>query len=155
MNPLIGIAASLFPHILNAIGGSGTSSNKVTDTVINAVKNIVGTDNEVEAQQKIAADPKLAADLRTELARIALEETKVRLDAEQKQRDAALAAEQKQRETALENLKVRLEDEQKTRLADLESTSRARSFHRDLITSKSPMAWVPPLLSIIVTVGFF
>jgi hypothetical protein len=167
MGPFIAIAASLFPEILKTIAGGGLGgTGKVAETVEKVVKDVTGTDNDQEAARKIAEDPVVAAKLRTDLANIALEETRLRVAAEQKEREAQIAAEQKQREAqlaadqqkrdaAFAELKLKMEDEQKRYLEGLKDTAAARSFQRDLISSGSPVVWVAPLLSIIVTVGFF
>jgi D-alanyl-D-alanine carboxypeptidase/Transglycosylase SLT domain len=149
MNPLIAIAANLFPEIMKAIAGD--RAQKVAATVSKVVADAVGTDDPVQAERTLAQDPAVAAQLRTDLARIALEETRLRLDAEQRQR-----------ETAVSELKVRTDADQSRRQtgldrhrADLEDTSGARGMQRALASSQSGVAWVAPALSLVVTVGFF
>ncbi|MCA6115683.1 M15 family metallopeptidase [Bradyrhizobium sp. WSM 1738] len=167
MGPFIAIAANLFPQILQAIAGSQSEGGKkVIETVEKVVKQVTGTEDDQEAARKIAEDPVVAAKLRTDLANIALEETRLRVAAEQKERDAQRAAElkereaqnaaeQQKREAAFAELKLRLENEQNRYLEDLKDTAGARDFQKGLVSSGSMVAWVAPALSIIVTVGFF
>jgi hypothetical protein len=149
MSPLIAIAATLFPEIIKAIAGdrAGTVADRVTRAVTDSVK----TKDPVHAQQQLTQNPQTAESLREKLAQIALEETKVRLDDEQRQREAALA-----------DLKIRAEFERQRRQTELDSRrvdgedrSGARILQRDLSSGQSPVAWVAPALSMIVTVGFF
>jgi hypothetical protein len=149
MSPLIAIAATLFPEIIKAIAGdrAGTVADRVTRAVADSVK----TKDPVQAQQQLTQNPQIAESLREKLAQIALEQTKVRLDDEQRQREAALA-----------DLKIRAEFESQRRQTELDSRrvdgedrSGARILQRDLSSARSPVAWVAPTLSLIVTVGFF
>jgi hypothetical protein len=149
MSPLIAIAATLFPEIIKAIAGdrAGTVADRVTRAVADSVK----TKDPVQAQQQLTQNPQIAESLREKLAQIALEQTKVRLDDEQRQREAALA-----------DLKIRAEFESQRRQTELDSRrvdgedrSGARILQRDLSSARSPVAWVAPTLSMIVTVGFF
>ena len=167
MGPFIAIAANLFPQILQAIAGStGDGGNKVIQTVEKLVKQVTQTDNIEEATRKIAEDPVVAAKLRTDLANIALEETRIRVAAEQKEREAQFAAEQQRREAenaaeqrrrdaAFAELKLRMEDEHNRYVEGLKDTGAARDYQAGLISSGSLVAWIAPALSIIVTVGFF
>jgi hypothetical protein len=167
MGPFIAIAANLFPQILQAIAGSqNEGGKKVIETVEKVVKHVTGTEDDQEAARKIAEDPVVAAKLRTDLANIALEETRLRVAAEQKERESQRAAEQQQREAenaaeqqkrdaAFAELKLRMENEQNRYLEGLKDTAAARDFQRGLTSSGSLVAWVAPALSIIVTVGFF
>jgi hypothetical protein len=149
MSPLIAVAATLFPEIIKAIAGdrAGTVADRVTRAVTDSVK----TKDPVQAQQQLTQNPQVAEDLREKLAQIALEQTKVRLDDEQRQREAALA-----------DLKIRGQFESERRQTELDSRrvdgedrSGARILQRDLSSAQSPVAWVAPTLSLIVTVGFF
>ena len=88
MSPLIAIAATLFPEIIKAIAGDRAGT--VADSVTRAVTNSVKTNNPVQAQQQLAQNPQIAEDLREKLAQIALEQTRIKLDDEQRQREAAL-----------------------------------------------------------------
>src|SRR5262245_32386700 len=149
MGPLIAIAATLFPEIIKAIAGdrAGTVANSVTKVVTDSVK----TNDPVQAQKELAQNPQIAEDLREKLAQIALEQTRIKLDDEQRQREAAL-----------EELKIRAESETQKRQAELDSRrvdgedrGGARNLQKDLSAVRSPVAWVAPTLSLIVTVGFF
>jgi hypothetical protein len=149
MSPLIAVAATLFPEIIKAIAGdrAGTVADRVTRAVTDSVK----TKDPVQAQQQLTQNPQIAEGLREKLAQISLEETKVRLDDEQRQREAALA-----------DLKIRAEFESQRRQTELDSRrvdgedrSGARILQRDLSSAQSPVAWVAPTLSLIVTIGFF
>ncbi len=167
MGPFIALAANLFPQILQSIAGSQSEGGKkVIETVERVVKEVTGTNDDQEAARKIAEDPVVAAKLRTDLANIALEETRLRVAAEQKERETQLAAERQQRadqiaaeqqrrEAAFAELKLRMENEEKRYLEDLKNTSAARDFQKGLVSSGSPVAWVAPALSVIVTIGFF
>jgi hypothetical protein len=147
MNPLV-IAATLFPEIIKLI--QNDPAGRVSARVSKAVENAVKTDDQAQAEQKLQ-DPAIAARLRAELANIALEETRLRLNAEQDERQGALRA-----------LDAKLEDEQKKRQSDIEAIrlelsdrAGARKQQEALVSSKSPAAWVAPSLSLIVTLGFF
>ena len=149
MSPLIAIAATLFPEIIKAIAGDRAGT--VADSVTRAVTNSVKTNNPVQAQQQLAQNPQIAEDLREKLAQIALEQTRIKLDDEQRQREAALG-----------ELRIRAEFESQTRQAELDSRrvdgedrGGARNLQKDLSAVRSPVAWVAPTLSLIVTVGFF
>jgi hypothetical protein len=149
MNPLIAIAATLFPEIIKAIAGD--RAGRVADSVTSAVAEAVKTNNPVQAQQQLTQNPQVAEVLREKLAQIALEETKVKLVAEEREREAALS-----------ELRIRGEYENQKRQAeldsrrvDLEDRSGARGLQRELVSAQSPVAWVAPSLSVIVTLGFF
>jgi hypothetical protein len=130
---------------------AGDRAGTVADRVTRAVTDSVKTKDPVQAQQQLTQNPQVAEGLREKLAQIALEETKVRLDDEQRQREAALA-----------DLKIRAEFDSQRRQTELdarridrEDRSGARILQRDLSSAQSPVAWVAPTLSMIVTVGFF
>jgi len=131
MLPLIPLALSIVPELIKMIAGD--KAGAVATTVANVVQEVTGTPDVAEAQRKLAADPALAAQLRVRLAEIALETQKAMDLAAEQQRQAELAAIQK----ALEN------------------TQGARSTMVDLVKSGSAIAWGAPLVSAIVTAGFF
>lgn len=131
MLPLIPLALSIVPELIKMIAGD--KAGAVATTVANVVQEVTGTPDAAEAQRKLAADPALAAQLRVRLAEIALETQKAMDLAAEQQRQAELAAIQK----ALEN------------------TQGARSTMVDLVKSGSAIAWGAPLVSAIVTAGFF
>jgi hypothetical protein len=84
MNPLIGIAAAIFPEILKAVAGdkAGTIGAQVAKLVSDAT----GADTPEAAKAKIDADPKVAADLQVRLAQIALDAQGADLAAAEKAR---------------------------------------------------------------------
>jgi hypothetical protein len=147
MNPLL-LAATIFPEILKLI--QNDPAGRVSARVSKAVENTVKTTDSAQAEQKLQ-DPAIAARLRSELATIALEETRLRLGAEQDERqgelrelDARLADEERKRQSDIAAVRLELSDR-----AD------ARKQQGSLASSGSPVAWVAPALSIVVTLGFF
>ncbi len=135
--PLLSFAISLLPGLAKRVADNVLPDveKKVTDTV----RSVLGTDDPEQAEQAIR-DPKVAAELRLRLAEIEAEAD--RREAEERQ---------KERELQLEALRLEL-DKLKTALADTQS---ARSTMTALAELKSPMAWGPVVVSIVVTVGFF
>jgi hypothetical protein len=130
MNPLIGIAAAIFPEILKVVAGdkAGTIAEKVAKSVTEAT----GANTPEAAKTRIDGDPKVAADLQVRLAQIAL-------DAQA----ADLAAAEKARQDALERDRIALDN-----------TSRARAALLDLINLGGPIPWTPSIISYIVVLGF-
>ncbi|MBK8387227.1 MAG: hypothetical protein IPL11_17170 [Candidatus Accumulibacter sp.] len=131
MLPLVPLALSIVPELIKMIAGD--KAGDVATTVANVVQEVTGTPDAIEAQRKLAADPALAGQLRIRLAEIALETQKAMDSAAEQKRQAELAAQQK----ALEN------------------TQGARNTMVDLVKSGSSVAWGAPVVSVIVTVGFF
>ncbi len=131
MLPLIPIALSVVPELIKLIAGDRAGS--VATQVAGVVQAVTGTSDPVEAQKRLSEDSAVATQLRVRLAEIALEAQKAQLAAEEQRRQAELAEMQK----ALEN------------------TQGARSSMIDLVRSGSPIAWGAPVVSIIVTGGFF
>ncbi|HPU79674.1 glycosyl hydrolase 108 family protein [Accumulibacter sp.] len=131
MLPLVPLALSIVPELIKMIAGD--KAGDVATTVANVVQEVTGTPDAAEAQRKLASDPALASQLRIRLAEIALETQKAMDSAAEQKRQAELAAQQK----ALEN------------------TQGARSTMVDLVKSGSSIAWGAPVVSVIVTVGFF
>ncbi|WP_300450854.1 glycosyl hydrolase 108 family protein [Accumulibacter sp.] len=131
MLPLIPLALSIVPELIKMVAGD--KAGVVASTVANVVQEVTGTPDALEAQRKLAADPALAVQLRVRLAEIALETQKAIDLAAEQQRQAELSAIQK----ALEN------------------TQGARSTMVDLVQSGSAIAWGAPVVSVIVTAGFF
>jgi hypothetical protein len=62
MNPLIAIAAQVFPQILKAITDDNNGGT-VEKQVVQAVTNATGANTADQAKQKVDADPKVATDL--------------------------------------------------------------------------------------------
>ena len=131
MLPLIPIALSVVPELIKLIAGDRAGS--VATQVAGVVQAVTGTADPVEAQKRLSEDSAVATQLRVRLAEIALEAQKAQLVAEEQRRQAELSEMQK----ALEN------------------TQGARSSMIDLVRSGSPIAWGAPVVSIIVTGGFF
>ncbi|HYZ33080.1 MAG TPA: glycosyl hydrolase 108 family protein [Crenalkalicoccus sp.] len=128
--PLIALAATIVPEIVRLVAGDRAGA--VTSAVSDAVRVATGTEDPVEAKRKIDEDPQIAAQLRTRLAEIAVEQERMRLDAEEKQRAAELA-------------------ELEKRLADVQN---ARATMLQLSAGKDPMRWGPPVVSVVVTLTF-
>lgn len=149
MNPLLAVAVRIFPEILGAIAGDKTE--RVAREVVDAVRSGTREADPAGAEAAVAADPVLAAKLRGRLAEIALQERRMQLEAEERKRadmlkelQARLDADAKARRDALAHRKV-----------DAADTGDARGLQRELVSSNSPVAWVAPTLSIVVTIGFF
>jgi lysozyme family protein len=131
MFPLVAIATSLLPDLIQLIAGDKTGT--VATDVASAVQKITGTSDAAAAKQKIDTDPTAAANLQIQLAQIALAASKVQSDAQNQQQQATL-------------------DELKQRLADVQS---ARATEADLAKDQSPIAWIPAAVSFLVMVGFY
>jgi lysozyme family protein len=142
MNPLIAIAATVFPEILKSMAGD--KAGVVATQVLDTVKEVTGTDDPAQAKRVVEDDPKAVLEMRSRLAEIALAELKVKLEAEQKARDAAFADADKRRASEL------AADRQSS-----DNTKGARDMFSALAIAQTPAAWVGPLLSMIVTLGFF
>lgn len=164
MTPLVAIASSIFPAIIDAIVGK--RSGEAVDFVERAVTAVTGVSDPQQAEEKLKADPELVAKLRVELAQIAKEERKLVLDAEAVELKARLEAEADARKsmlaTEIEGHKANLAQAvaaQKTeieqRQQDQKDTGSARELLGELIERRSSIAYVPAMLSIIVTLGFF
>jgi hypothetical protein len=148
MNPLIAIAASLFPEILKIIAGD--KAGAIGSAVAKAVTDATGTSSAEDAKTKIEADPRVAADLQVKLAQIALD-----------QRKAEAAAQAQERQAQFEAQKLQFEADQKRRQDELEgsklsaaSVSAARSAIPDYARVSRGIAWTPSVLSYIVVVSF-
>jgi hypothetical protein len=131
MLPLIPIALSLVPELIRLIAGD--KAGTVAADVAGAVQAATGTGDVAEAQRLVAADPKLAGDLRTKLAQIALDTQK-----------ASDAAAEQLRANELETLRQAIGN-----------TQNARQSMQELVKSGSPIAWGAPVVSVIVAGGFF
>lgn len=127
----LALAASVLPEIVRAVAGdrAGTVANAAAD----AVRNVTGTDDPEAAKQKLQTDPVAATNLRIQLAQIALDGERLRAEQEQKQRELDVS-------------------ELEKRLADAKD---ARTSMLDLVRAGSPIGWGAPVISGIVTVGFF
>lgn len=142
MNPFVVLAGSLLPEILKLALGS--KSAPVIEAVTRAVETATGTKDPQQAQAQIAADPKLANELKLELARIAAQ------------------SEEAQRHADLEQLRLTIERESRAAANELVQRERddkdresARGMFLSLASSSNPLAWAPIAISIIIVGGFF
>jgi lysozyme family protein len=131
MLPLIGLAATFIPELIKLLAGD--KAGTVAGSVAQAVTDITGATDPVAAKQKLDQDPRTAAALQQRLAEIALEATK-----------AQNAEADQQRHDDLDALK-----------ASLDNTAGARSMLAAMAAEHSPVAFAAPIVSIVVTVGFF
>lgn len=130
MSPLIAFAVSLLPALAKRL-----VDNVIPDVegkIADKIKNVVGTTDADQVAQK-AQDPKVAAQLRVQLAQIA---------AEGDQREQALQAQKLQ--SQFDSFKAELQD-----------TEGARTMLTDLAEQKSVIAWGPVIVSTVVVIGFF
>ncbi|WP_428030639.1 glycoside hydrolase family 108 protein [Ancylobacter sp.] len=142
MNPFVVLAGSILPEILKL--ALGPKSASVIDAVTKAIEKATGTKDAQKAEDKIAADPKLANELKLELARIAAE------------------GEAAQRQADLEELRLLIERESRAAANNLAHRERddqdrhdARGTFLALASARNPLAWAPIVISIIIVVGFF
>ena len=146
MNPLIMLAASVLPEIAKTLVGDKDkqAASNIADAVVKAVKDIAGTEDPAAAQQKITTDPAAAADLRLKLAQIAADEEDRKRKAAFDELKAQLDAETQARAQQLETLKAQLGDR-----------ANARDTFAALAQRGGWTAMGAPIVSIIVTLGFF
>lgn len=142
VNPLIGIAISLFPEIAKFL--IGDKAGAIAGAVKKVVTEVTRTENPQEARQRLQADPRAAAELQLKLAEIAADQ------------------EEKRQQAQLDLVKLQYENEGKKRDADLqalgkriEDTKDARASLRALAGENPWIASTAPVLSYIVTLGFF
>jgi hypothetical protein len=131
MLPLIGLAATYLPDLIRLIAGdkAGTVAAAVTRTVTDVTK----TADPAAALKTLEADASVASELRARLAQIALDAQKTQNDAADEARQGELAALQ----------------------ATLGDTKDARGGLAALVDSHSSIAWGAPVVSVVVTAGFF
>lgn len=160
MDKWLKIAGRLLPDILLLTAGPQAAG--VLEMVKKSLIALLGTDNPDEAQAKLDKDPAISDEARIRLAEIAA-------DAEAKRRQADLDAQKLQLEDAQKKqaaqfdvLRAQLEDRDKQRQTDAEElkgrfadVSGARSSFLELATARAPMAWGAPIVSVVVTTGFF
>jgi lysozyme family protein/peptidoglycan hydrolase-like protein with peptidoglycan-binding domain len=160
MNPLIGLAAAVLPDILKAVVGD--KAGTVAGAVTQAVTQITQTQNPEEARNKLAADPAAVAALQLKLAEIAAaqedkrEQAQLALLKEQneqegKRQQAQMALLKEQHEADAKKREAQLEQIR----AEIEDTKGARSTFAALALANNPMAWGAPVVSVLVTIGFF
>jgi lysozyme family protein/predicted chitinase len=160
MNPFIALAAAVLPDILKAVAGD--KGGTVAGTVTKAVADITQTNNPEEATKKLNADPAAVAALQLKLAEIAADQEEKRQQAQ-----LALLKEQNEQESKRQQAQIVLlkeQNEQETKnheaqlaqfRAEMEDTKDARSSFSALALANNPMAWGAPVVSFIVTLGFF
>ena len=143
VNLLIGIAISLFPEIAKFL--IGDKAGAIAGAVKKVVTEVTRTENPQEARQRLQADPRAAAELQLKLAEIAADQE-----------------EKRQQQAQLDRLKLQYENEGKKRDAELqalgkriEDTKDARASLRALAGENPWIASTAPVLSYIVTLGFF
>jgi lysozyme family protein len=131
MLPLIGLAATYIPDLIKLIAGdkAGTVAAAVSQTVTDITK----TTDPAEAMKTLQSDAQAASDLRARLAQIAL-------NAQQAQNDEA----DRTRQDTLATLQAALGD-----------TKDARGGMVALAAAHSGIAWGAPVVSLVVTIGFF
>jgi hypothetical protein len=131
MLPLIGLAASFVPDLIRLIAGdkAGTVAQAVTQTVAT----VAGTSDPVQALKTIQADSTAALELRTRLAEIAVDAQKAQDQETDRQR----------------------QDQLSTFQATLSDIHDARGSLVALAQGHSGIAWGAPVVSLIVTGGFF
>ncbi len=163
-NPFIGLAAAVLPDILKAIVSD--KAGTVAGAVTQAVADITQTQNPEEARNKLNTDPAALAALQLKLAEIAAAQEEKRQQAQlsqlKEQNEAQLAQVKEQNGAQLAQLKEQNEQEAKRReaqlaelRAEMEDTKDARSSFSALALANNPMAWGAPVVSFIVTLGFF
>jgi hypothetical protein len=142
MNPLIGIAISLFPEIAKFL--IGDKAGAIAGAVKKVVTEVTQTENPQEARQRLQTDPKAAAELQLKLAEIAADQ------------------EEKRQQAQIDLIKLHYENEGKKRDAELqdlgkkiEDTKDARASLRTLAGENPWIAATAPALSYLLTVGFF
>lgn len=120
---LLPLALQFLPGIARALGGD--TAGEVAKQAAGIVASVTGTSDPVEAEQRLAADPKLAADLRIKLAEIEAAAAKA-------ERDAHLAEIQ----------------------AVLGDVQNARGQTVALAQAGSAVQWAPVIVSFVVLVAF-
>ncbi|MBV8508829.1 MAG: peptidoglycan-binding protein [Xanthobacteraceae bacterium] len=160
MNPLILLATRLLPDIARLI--IGDKAGTLAGDVIKAVTDVTRTNDPKQAADKLNADPAAADALRLKLAEIAAAQEEKRQQAQ-----LALLKEQSEEESKRQQAQLALIKEQNDQeirrrdselaqfRAEIEDTKGARSTFAELALANNPMAWGAPLVSLLVTIGFF
>ena len=131
MLPLVGLAATIIPDLIRLIARD--KSGSIADVVTKTVSDVTKTSDPVEAMKALQSDVAAAAELRVRLAQIAVDAQKAQNDEADKQR----------------------QDELATLQASLGDTKDARGTLVALAQSRSGVAWGAPVVSLVVTLGFF
>jgi hypothetical protein len=131
MLPLIGLAATYLPDIIRLIAGdkAGTVAAAVTRTV----QDVTRTADPAAALKTLQSDASLASELRSRLAQIALDAQKAQNDAADQIRQAELA----------------------TLQATVGDARDAGGGMMPLLQAHGSIAWGAPVVSVVVTGGFF
>jgi lysozyme family protein len=160
MNPLILLATRLLPDIARLL--IGDTADTLAGNVIKAVTDVTRTNDPKQAADKLNADPAAADTLRLKLAEIAAAQEEKRQQAQLALLKEQSEQELKRQQAQLALLKEQNDQEMRRRDAELaqfrteiEDTKGARSTFAELALANNPMAWGAPLVSLIVTVGFF
>ncbi|WP_454617625.1 glycosyl hydrolase 108 family protein [Bradyrhizobium cenepequi] len=160
MNPLISLAVGVLPEILKAVVGD--KAGTVAGAVSQAVAQVAHTTDPEKARENLNADPAAVAELQLKLAEIAAAQ-----DEKRQQAQLAVLKEQNEQEARMQQsqiafLKEQYEQEAKRReaqleqfRAEIEDTKGARATFSALALANSPMAWGAPMVSLVVTLGFF
>jgi lysozyme family protein len=163
MLPFVALATAIIPELVKVIVGD--KAGRVADSVAEAVTEVTGASTAEEAQRRLEADPKVAANLRIRLAEIALEQSQAQYKREADALDARRQAEAAQRRDELEKLRTQYENDQKMRdrqfqeqqaqiKAAIEQTAGARTLQLDLVRTGSHLQWAPVVVSAVVTLLF-
>jgi len=131
MLPLIGLAATYLPDLIKLIAGD--KAGTVAAAVSKSVTDVTNTADPAEALKTLQADAAAATELRTRLAKIALDAQKAQNQESDQARQAELA----------------------TMQAALGDSKDARASLVSLAQVHSGIAWAAPVISVVVTGGFF
>ncbi len=131
MAPLLALGLTMLPALTRIIAGD--KAGGVADTVTSTIREVTGTNDPAAARAALEANPAAAEQLRARLAEIAVEAERVRAEAQDRERQAAL-----------ETLRAQLQDVQSARQTMVSMGGGARL-----------LATGPGAISVVVTVGFF
>lgn len=131
MLPLIGLAATYVPELIRLIAGD--KAGNLAGTVGGVVSDVTKTTDPVAALKVLQSDVAAESELRARLAQIAVDAQKAQNDEADKQRA----------------------DELSTLQANMANTQGARANLLGLAQARSSIAWGAPVVSLVVTVGFF
>lgn len=140
-NPLLAVAAAIFPDIAKAIAGDRTGA--VAGQAARAVSDVTGASEAGVAKATLAADPEATAALQAKLAEISLAQEESRRKAAAEATAAQEAAAAQDRRAEFEKLNATLKD-----VAD------ARRQATKWARIGGPMAWGAPIVSVVVVAGF-
>ncbi len=164
MHPLVSVAGSFFPAILDALAGERGA--QVAEAARKAVEDKTKSDDPAAAKTALEASPELLSQLQLVLAGIVQSDRQAMRAAEAEALKTAAEAAEAKRKGELEGFlaahKAKLESvaQDQSNLLSLikeeqKSTESSREQQRRLIESRSPIGYVPATLSMIVVIGFF